>query len=312
MKVEFWGVRGSIPSPLTPEQIKSKIQAVVQRISVKDLKSQDSRQNFIDNLPDWLNGTVGGNTSCVTVTNKNDTNFILDAGSGIRLLGKKLAAKKQKVFHIFFSHFHWDHIQGLPFFDPFFNPNSEIHFYSPKDGLKDFLEQQADSPYFPVKMKNMNQENMYFHKIDENQPLFIDGTKITCKKMCHPDDSYSYCFEEDEKKVIYATDVELQQKHIEENSIVDFFSNSDMLILDSQYTAPEAIQKENWGHSSYSYAVDFSISCKIKQLYFFHHEPMYDDKKLNTILQNARMYADYANSQSLKIYLAEEGKAISI
>lgn len=312
MKVEFWGVRGSIPSPLTSEQIKSKIQAVVQRISEKDLVSQDSRQNFIDNLPVWLNGTTGGNTSCVCITNENKTNFILDAGSGIRTLGKKLVAQNKNVFHIFFSHFHWDHIQGLPFFDPFFNPKSEIHFYSPKAGLKEYLEKQAESPFFPVNMKSMNQENMHFHQINEEEPLFIDNTKITVKKMFHPDDSYSFSFEENGKKVVYATDVELKSNQINDKSILDFFSNANVLILDAQYTAPEAIQKENWGHSSYNYAVDFALTCKVANLFFFHHEPMYDDKKLYTILQNARMYAAYADSSKLKINLATEGKNITL
>ena len=111
MRVDFWGVRGSIPTPLTTEQIQAKIQAVVQRISVQDLKNQDSRQAFLDNLPSWLNGTVGGNTSCVSITNEKGTNFILDAGSGIRLLGKNPIAKNQKVFHIFFSHFHFSFAQ---------------------------------------------------------------------------------------------------------------------------------------------------------------------------------------------------------
>lgn len=312
MKIEFWGVRGSIPSPLTSEQIKSKIQAVVQRISEKDLLSQDSRQNFIDNLPIWLNGTTGGNTSCVCITNKNKTNFILDAGSGIRTLGKKLVAQNKNVFHIFFSHFHWDHIQGLPFFDPFFNPKAEIHFYSPKTGLKEYLEKQAESPFFPVNMKSMNQENMHFHQINEEEPLFIDDTKITVKKMSHPDDSYSFSFEENGKKVVYATDVELKSNQINDKSTIDFFSNANVLILDAQYTASEAIQKENWGHSSYNYAVDFALTCKVANLFFFHHEPMYDDKKLYTILQNARMYAAYADSSKLKINLAIEGKNITL
>ena len=312
MKVNFWGVRGSIPTPLTTEQIKLKIQAVVQRISLNDIKSQDSRQKFIENLPEWINGTVGGNTSCVSITNQQDSLFILDCGSGLRVLGKTIDKKRYNKFHIFFSHFHWDHIQGLPFFDPFFNPNAELHFYSPKDGLKAFLEQQGEAPFFPVSMKSMNQQNMHFHKIQEEVPFDIDGTKIICKKMMHPDDSFSYKFIENGKKVIYATDVELQPKHLNDKSITDFFSNSDMLILDAQYTAPEAIQKENWGHSSYNYAVDFALACNISNLLFFHHEPMYDDKKLNTILQNAKMYAEYVTSKKLNIILAMEGKSFNL
>ena len=312
MKIDFWGVRGSIPTPLTPEQIRLKIQAVIQRITAKDLATQDSRQAFLDNLPNWLNGTVGGNTSCVTVTNKNNTVFILDAGSGIRLLGKELAKKGEKVFHIFLSHFHWDHIQGLPFFDPFFNPNSEIHFYSPKTNLKEYLEQQFESPFFPVSMKNMNQTNMHFHILKENQVLNIDGTNITLKKMLHPGDSFSYSFEEDGKKFIYATDVELKSIEFNNTENVNFFNNADVLVFDTQYTAPEALEKENWGHSSYSHAIDFAVLCHIKHLVFFHHEPMYDDKKLYSILHNARLYAEYANSNKIIINLAKEGKTICL
>lgn len=312
MRVDFWGVRGSIPTPLTTEQIQAKIQAVVQRISVQDLKNQDSRQAFLDNLPSWLNGTVGGNTSCVSITNEKGTNFILDAGSGIRLLGKNPIAKNQKVFHIFFSHFHWDHIQGLPFFDPFFNPNVQLHFYSPKENLKVWLEDQCKSPYFPVDMKKMNQKNMFFHTIKEDEPLIIDNTKISCKQMFHPDDSFSFSFEELGKKIIYATDVELKQNIFSNNAFLTFFNNADLLILDSQYTATEAVQKENWGHSSFSHALDFSSLCNIKKLFLFHHEPMYDDKKLYSILNNTKMYADYSNSKITFIDLAKEGQSVIV
>lgn len=311
MIIDFWGVRGSIPTPITDQQIKSKIQAVVQRISPKDLVSQDSRQAFLDKLPSWLNGTIGGNTSCVHLKNKNGTNIILDAGSGIRALGKKLVKNKENKFHIFFSHFHWDHIQGLPFFDPIFNPNAEIHFYSPKENLQTLLEDQSESPYFPVSMRAMTKKNMYFH-ILKDDTIEIDGTKISYKKMFHPGDSYSYSFEEDGKKFVYATDVELNELHINSQENQKFFLNSDVLILDSQYTDLEALEKANWGHSSFSYGIEFAISCNVKKLFFFHHEPMYDDKKLYTILQNAKMYSEYVDSSRLQIYLAKEGLSINI
>ena len=150
MYVQFWGVRGSLPTPLSSDQIKSKISAIVQRISASDLVSTDSRENFIQNLPESLTSTVGGNTACIEAVNAAGTEFILDAGSGIRLLGKKLAKAKTKVIHIFISHFNWDHIQGLPFFDPIYNPNVEIHFYYPGDNIREYLSMQMQSPFFPV------------------------------------------------------------------------------------------------------------------------------------------------------------------
>ena len=146
MFIQFWGVRGSLPTPLSPEKLKSKISAIVQRITPADLESADSRELFIRNLPDTLISTVGGNTACVELVNSTGTEFILDAGSGIRLLGKKLAKAKTNVIHIFLSHFHWDHIQGIPFFDPIYNPNVEIHFYYPGDKIKEYLSEQMKSP----------------------------------------------------------------------------------------------------------------------------------------------------------------------
>lgn len=310
MKATFWGVRGSLPAPLTPEQIQSKIAAVVQRISVEDLKSQDTRHNFLANLPSWITSTVGSNTSCVELENARNTTFILDAGSGIRLLGKKLSKQKKKCFHIFFSHFHWDHIHGLPFFDSLFSPSSELHFYSPKPYMKECLEGQMIPPYFPVDLSKMNQSNMHFHVLEDDQTLEIDGTTIAFKKMSHPSDSYAYSFEEHGKKLIYSTDVELSAKDITQAESDEFFRKANAIIFDAQYTAPEAIQKENWGHSSYSHAIDFAILSKIEQMYFFHHEPMYDDKKLYSILQSAKWYLEYLKIDSLKIDLAKEGQSI--
>ena len=140
MKIRFWGVRGSVPTPLTPFQVQAKITAAIQRISEKDLKSPDARQKFISELPSWIYGTTGGNTSCVELLGENDSHIILDAGSGLRPLGKALAKTERKNFSIFLSHFHWDHIQGLPFFDPAYKPDSKIDFYSAvEDARQNFL-----------------------------------------------------------------------------------------------------------------------------------------------------------------------------
>lgn len=120
MKVRFWGVRGSIPTSLNQFQVQNRIAAVVERISEKDVVDEDAKERFLASLPEWLFGTVGGNTSCVEVQTSDGQIIILDAGTGIRELGIDLMNrpeyKKNKHVHLFISHFHWDHIQGLPFF----------------------------------------------------------------------------------------------------------------------------------------------------------------------------------------------------
>ena len=182
MNLKFWGVRGSIPSPLSSQKFMSKIQAIIQQISVSDLQSMNTRERFISQLPKWLTSTVGGNSPCVELSISDNEVFIFDAGSGIRELGKVLIENSNCKIHIFLSHFHWDHIQGLPFFDPLYNPNFEIHFYSVKSDLEKFLSEQMKSPFFPVEFSNIS-KNFKFHRIKEGEEFLISGYKINIKNM---------------------------------------------------------------------------------------------------------------------------------
>jgi len=312
--IHFWGVRGSIPSPVTSEQIQSKIAAVVERISPSDLESEDSRMRFIANLPSWIYGTVGGNSPCVEVIGKSGEHIILDAGSGLRVLGKKGIKPKDNHYHLLFSHFHWDHIQGIPFFDATFDPNAVIDIYSNYPNMEEILRNQNKEPYFPYNARWDNLKAKFnFHFLTENEPFEIGGIKINTHKMKHPGDSFSISLEEDGKKFIYATDVELQlsdfDKNIERNN---FFKNADVLVFDSQYTADEAITKENWGHSSFCFAIDFADVWDAKSVYMFHHEPVYDDKKLMNMYQTAKWYINYKNKCNIDLHIAIEGQEIQL
>jgi phosphoribosyl 1,2-cyclic phosphodiesterase len=313
MQIRFWGVRGSLPSPQLPSQIRSKISAILERLTPADLESPESRERFLAGLPLWLFGSVGGNSPCVSVQLDNtDEIIIFDAGSGIRELGSAISKEKAKPsqYHIFFSHFHWDHIMGLPFFNPAYEPSARINFYSPVASMEKALNGQMDPPYFPIHMESMSSKKFY-HTM--SAPVNLAGASVSYRKLNHPGDSYSFKLDDGKHKFIYATDTELLTNDFiknDENS--SYFSDADVVVIDAQYTLGEAIEKYNWGHSAFSLAVDFAANWNIKHVVFFHHDPTYDDHKLFTILQSAKWYTERLNIKAIKLSLAMEGMEICL
>ena len=317
MRVRFWGVRGSLPSPLSPSQVKSKISAILGRLTPADLETLESRERFLADLPPWLFGTVGGNSPCVALELENTEDpsaqnelIVFDAGSGLRDLGLAWSKKKPKLsrYNLFFSHFHWDHIMGLPFFIPAYDPSAKLDFYSPCAHMETTLNGQMTSPYFPVTMESMASEKKFYTL---SGPLKLLGASIHYRKMNHPGDSYSYKVDDGKHKFIYATDAELSANDFmknEENTA--FFSDADLIVIDSQYTLGEAIEKYNWGHSAFSLAVDFAANWNIKHMVLFHHDPDYDDHKLLNILQSAKWNTERMNIKGIKISLAMEDTEI--
>lgn len=312
LNIHFWGVRGSIPTPLSSQQIRTKLLAALRRIEPKDIESDEARERFVSSLPWWIQGTSGGNTPCVEVTLGDGGRLVFDAGSGMRVMGKLSAPPADRRYHLFISHFHWDHIQGLPFFDPAYNPEVTFDVYSPYPEMRDYLAAQMSAPYYPVDFSAI-ERNFSFHVIEPGQALRIGGAVVSCARMSHPGGSYSYSVAENGKKFVYATDIELGQKDFvrtEERSAV--FEGADLMLIDSQYTVEEALRKVNWGHSAFCYAIDFADAWKIKKMYMFHHEPTYDDRKLDAILESARLYAGYVSKENLVIDVACEGAAFDL
>ncbi|MDR1301433.1 MAG: MBL fold metallo-hydrolase [Treponema sp.] len=313
MHIRFWGVRGSLPAPLVSSHIKSKIAGILEQMSPADIETPEARERFLAALPPWLGGTVGGNTSCISLTLDDPGQVIVfDAGSGIRELGIVLAQQEPKILHyaLFFSHFHWDHIMGLPFFNPAYDSTVQVDFYSPVQDLKTILGQQMRCPYFPTSMDMMGAKKT-FHCLSRELSLY--NVHISYKLMNHPGASYSYRVDDGKHRFIYATDVALSAEDFtgnEENTA--FFEHCDVAVIDAQYTLKEAIEKYNWGHSAFSMAVDFAAHWKIKHLVLFHHEPTYDDRKLYSILQSAQWYIERMGFKGIKVSLATEGLEINL
>ncbi len=300
IKIKFWGVRGSIPSP-GPKTVY-----------------------------------YGGNTPCVEIQFPGKPRFILDAGSGIRELGKELLKSSEPVrAYIFISHFHWDHIQGLPFFKPAFKPNNQFIIYGcdePNVDLSQIISMQMNPTYFPLAIEDM-QANMEFCTIQE-KTFQVEGVEVRTKFLNHPGYALGYRFTFDGKSIVYISDNEpfdhplhsdgmnqktsesiatRFEKFVEDMSgeLVQFIDHADILIHDTQYFPDEYEEKRTWGHSPLDYTVDIASRAKIKRLILFHHDPDHDDETINAMVRQGRELLK-RNSNGIICEAAREGASIKL
>jgi phosphoribosyl 1,2-cyclic phosphodiesterase len=279
MKVKFWGVRGSVPIP-GPSTVE-----------------------------------VGGNTSCVEVRTDDDMLIIFDAGTGIRNLGPSLLQESfsegGKVGHLFFSHTHWDHIQGFPFFAPAFvgtqddlkqplhDCTNSFHLYGAKkvfERLENTLKGQMEYQYFPIELESMGAV-IHFHEIQET-PLRLGKNILTPKHLNHPNGVLSFRLENEthDKVVVYATDTEHYQDGELDVNVLRIADHADIFIYDTMYTPEEyagdprtgRASKVGWGHSPWKEGVRLARAANAKQLILFHHNPDYDDALLRQIEREAQ------------------------
>jgi len=247
MKIVFWGVRGSIPTP-GPDTVE-----------------------------------FGGNTSCVEVRCGQHV-LIFDGGTGLRLLGNQLLKEMPLEAHIFFSHVHWDHIQGFPFFIPAFVRGNVIHLYGGLNvsrTLEETLAGQMDFPSFPVHLTEMGAK-LTFNDLAEGQELRIEGdVRITNARGNHPNGVYAYRVDYNGKSVVYATDTE--HYSIVDPKLKRLCQDCDVLIYDAMYTPEEYAgqtgsgPKTGWGHSTFVDAVALAKAANVKKLVLHHHDPMQTD-----------------------------------
>lgn len=316
MIARFWGVRGSIPAPLASDEIKGKIMQALRRTSGHDLSSKGAVRRYVEGLPEHIAGTFGGNTPCVELQTGDHT-IIFDAGSGIRNLGRALMAgtfgQGHGVAHVFFSHTHWDHIQGFPFFQPAYQRGNRIIIYSPLPDMKERLCRQQDSIYFPIPLNAM-EADIEFVLFPEETEMAVDDVCVKCIRLNHPGGSFAYRVENNGAVFVYATDTEFTNlTESEKEMYIGFFSGAKVLVFDSQYTLVEAVQKEDWGHSPSLKGVDLAREAMVENLVLFHHEPSYDDQALQDILKGTRKYAALQGiAHTLNVIMAYEGLELAL
>ena len=289
--IRFWGTRGSIPTP-GPKTRK-----------------------------------YGGNTSCVEIE-MDGTLLVCDSGTGVRELGLDLMTRglQSVVVHMFFSHMHWDHIQGFPFFVPAYQAHNRLYVYEVAPGddrVQRLLHGQMRSEYFPVSFSDLGSRISADHLRDGQGQ--VDGITVRCIEQTHPGQSFAFSFEKDGKKVVYATDHELDL--VAENrheiakrpeqlrrlppAFVRFVAGADLLIADGQYTDEEYSSKIGWGHARAHTVVDLALQADVKQCAIFHHDPMHSDDVVDEKIDSCRRRAERAGSK-LVVFGAREGLEIKL
>lgn len=323
MQVKFWGVRGSIPTPATSQEIMEKIEKAIFMALKANLCDPYAVGDFVAGLPPETSGVVGGNTPCVQVSAGGEL-FILDAGSGLKGLGQMLMGgpfgQGLGRARMLISHTHWDHIQGFPFFAPAFMPGNRLEIYgSPKLDLKAVLSAQQSAPgLFPIAFEELPAV-IIFHKLPRG-PLTVGEVTVDHFTLRHPGESLAFRIKHHGKSLIYATDLEFADTRPETLApFLEFIQAADLLIFDAQYTFLESVAKEGWGHSTSVIGVELAVRAGVKKLRLFHHEPSYDDFTLYEILEKTTAYYQMICRQGsldvqspLDIQLAVEGMEINL
>ena len=276
--LKFWGVRGSIPSPGTATM------------------------------------RYGGNTPCVSLHLQDSRILVLDAGTGIRALGKELARETTEVF-VLLSHAHWDHIQGFPFFQPLYQPDRTISIVpSPHThSLWCSVIEQMDGVHFPIMADDLPSNTQW---ITTGSMDFLWEHEFGIAQIAtnHPGGGSGYRIEQDGRSVVYLTDNELDppyDKATDIEAFIHFCQQADVLIHDAQYLESDMPHKHGWGHSLVSQACALAAAAEVKHLILFHHDPERTDAELDVIQETARAWL-HTQPQRIQCTAAFEGLIVDL
>jgi phosphoribosyl 1,2-cyclic phosphodiesterase len=279
MFVRCWGARGSIP------------------ISGKDFDR------------------YGGDTTCLEVHSNDDQVIIIDAGSGIRRLGNQLINGKHRKLFILFTHIHWDHILGLPFFKPVYSKDFSVHIYGCPffgNSFKKLLSETMIYPYFPVKFNDL-QAKVIYHEVCKKR-FSIGSIHVTPIFLSHPNQGIGYKFIEEDTSFVFLTDNELTYTHpggLDRSEYVEFAKGADLLIHDAEYNEKEYRMTKMWGHTVYTDALELALDARVKRFGLFHHNQNRTDKALDAMVKDCRAIVR-KKKRKLSCFAVAQGQEISL
>jgi len=276
MKIRFWGTRGSIPTPGA--------------------------------------STVryGGNTACVEVRDSTGSLLILDAGTGLRELGASLmngGGPRPFSVDLLLSHLHWDHIQGIPFFRPAYDPKTSLRIKGPKQSrtMRELLGLGMDDPFFPVDLDELP-ARIEVAELDDGSDEQVGRFRVRAASLYHPSPALAYRLEADGRSLVYATDTE-DPFSGRANPVIPLANGADMLIHDAQYLDSDF--KPTWGHSTIASAIDVAMKAKVKRLVLYHHDPDRTDEALDRIARDVAARSP-ERTKELEIVVAREGMELTV
>lgn len=318
MKVRFWGSRGSLPAAADTLNIRGKLIRALKTSRGRSFRSDRDIDDHVDGeLSFSTRGCYGTNTACVQI--EGGTEYVIcDAGTGLRDFSNHLLSTgasdhggRQRVFHLFLSHLHWDHIQGFPFFMPAYTEGCSIVIHGCHPHMKRAFSYQQKHANTTLPLK----ADISYERLKPDKEYDIAGFHVRTIEQNHPGDSYGYRFEKAGKSIVYSTDCE----HFEDSSaagyrFLDFYRDAGLLIMDAQYGFTDAdVTKKNWGHSSNMIAVELGVMSGARRLCLFHNEPTLDDDTLEAFLEDTRRYrALYDPDSNMAVDLAYDGLEIDI
>jgi phosphoribosyl 1,2-cyclic phosphodiesterase len=290
--VRFWGVRGSIPAPLSDEQLRQKMRLI---IAPKERRSRerDFQPSYLQKSPIPRGATYGGNTSCVEL--RQDGSILsLDAGSGLRELGLSLTAQDKSFetepFSILVTHFHWDHIQGFPFFEPCYRAENRILIASALAGVEEAFRAQMAPPFFPKPLDELP-ATVTFKLLPVGEGVELGAFRVRAIPLAHPNGATGYRVEGGGASLVYLTDTELAATDPQmQQAIKEFCQGADLVIADTQFDRDEASRKADWGHSTIFQFIDLLAGTSVSRLALFHYDPKYTDETIDEIYYQALRY----------------------
>jgi phosphoribosyl 1,2-cyclic phosphodiesterase len=237
----------------------------------------------------------GGDTPCIEIRTGDDGIVIIDAGSGIRRLGNRLLAEKRYDYALIFTHAHWDHIMGFPFFRPIYRSGTRIAMFGcpfAQASVREMISRIMAPPNFPVNFEDIKAEIRY--QEDCQETFQLGGLTITSIPISHPNQGTGYRFEEDGKSFVFLTDNELTYRHpggLEYEDYAAFAKGADLLVHDAEYCPGEYRLTRTWGHSVYTDALRLALDAGVGRLGLFHHSQERTDEALDEMVADCRRIA---------------------
>jgi phosphoribosyl 1,2-cyclic phosphodiesterase len=295
MKIKIWGGRGSLPSPQSPNLIEARIRSTLLGFAGSEFASQgvDAVDRYLSTLPRHQLGGFGGNTPCIEVSTP-EQHLIIDAGSGLRVLGRDMlngpCGKGQGKVNFLFTHFHWDHLIGMPFFAPFYIKGNQIRLHAVQADIANIPRLMFQKPYFPINADQLGAEITPV-QIAPRKVLHLGDLQITPYQLDHPDPCWGFRIEHEGKVFSYCIDSEIKRSTREDlGPDLPLYQNVDLMILDAQYSLTEQMNKTGWGHGAATIGLDIAMREDVKEIVFAHFDPDATDDDIARVEKETERY----------------------